>query len=100
MVVMEPFDLPRDEYIVQAVRNQYRTVAGREPDIVGTVLPSSYTGNDACHLWRAGVPCVLYGPLGGPVSEAIPDEYTRIDDMARVARVLALTALDVCGLMK
>ena len=97
-VVMEPFDLPRDEYIVGAVTRHFRTVTGREPDAVGTVLPGAYSGDDTCHLWKAGVPCVLYGPGGASESDTIPDEYSRIDDMEQVARVLALTALDVCNL--
>ena len=90
-VVMEPFDLPRDEYIVGAVTRHFRTVTGREPDAVGTVLPGAYSGDDTCHLWKAGVPCVLYGPGGASESDTIPDEYSRIDDMEQVARVLALT---------
>lgn len=97
-VVMEPFDLPKDEYILDCVLRQYRTVTGREPDGVGTVLPGSYTGDDTCHLWAAGVPCLLYGPGGGSESETIPDEFSRISDMEQVAKVLALTALDVCSL--
>ena len=100
-VVMEPFDLPRDEYILDCILRQYRTVTGgREPDGVGTVLPGSYTGDDTTHLWRAGVPCVLHGPGGGSESETIPDEFSRISDMEQVAKVLALTALDVCNLPK
>ena len=97
-VVMEPFDLPKDEYILDTVLRQYRTVTGGEPDGVGTVLPGSYTGDDTCHLWKAGVPCLLYGPGGGSESDTIPDEYIRISDMEQVAKVLALTALDVCNL--
>ena len=99
-VVMEPFDLPKDAYILETVLCQYRRVTGTEPAGVGTVLPGSYTGNDTCHLWRVGVPCVLYGPGGGSESATVPDEYTRISDMERVAKVLALTALDVCNLPK
>ena len=98
--VMEPFDLPKDEYILETVLQQYRAVTGREPDGVGTVLPGSYSGDDACHLWKAGVPCLNYGPGGGSESDTIPDEYTRISDMEQVAKVLALTALDVCNLLK
>ena len=97
-VVMEPFDLPKNEYILETVLRQFRTVTGKEPDGVGTVLPGSYTGDDTCHLWAAGVPCLLYGPGGGSESAAIPDEYSRISDMEQVAKVLALTALDVCNL--
>ena len=95
---MEPFDLPKDAYILETLLRQYRRVTGTEPAGVGTVLPGSYTGNDTCHLWRAGVPCVLYGPGGGSESATVPDEYTRISDMERVAKVLALTALDLCNL--
>ena len=97
-VVMEPFDLPKDEYILDCVLRQFRAVTGKEPDQVGTVLPGSYTGDDTCHLWRAGVPCLLYGPGGGSESATVPDEYSRISDMEQVAKVLALTALDVCNL--
>ena len=97
-VVMEPFDLPRDEYILQSVLRHYRTVTGGEPEGLGAVLPYSYTGDDTCHLWQAGVPCLLFGPGGGSESDTIPDEYIRITDMTQVAKVLTLTALDVCSL--
>jgi acetylornithine deacetylase len=97
-VIMEPFDLPRDEYILKSVLTQYRAVTGREPDAVGAVPPGSYSGDDTSHLWPAGVPCLIYGPYGSYESETVQDEYTRIDDMSQVARVLALTALDVCSL--
>lgn len=99
-VVMEPFDLPRDQYILQTVLRQFRAVTGREPDAVGAVPPGSYSGDDTCHLWKAGVPCLLYGPGGGSESGTVPDEYCRIGDMHQVAKVLALTALDVCSLPK
>lgn len=97
-VVMEPFDLPKDEYILDAVLRHYRAVVGKEPDQVGTVLPMSYTGDDTCHLWNAGVPCVLYGPGGVSESADIPDEYSRVPDMELAAKVMALTAVDVCSL--
>ena len=97
-LIMEPFDLPRDDYILESVLAQYRAVTGREPDNVGALPPGSYSGDDTSHLWRAGVPCLLYGPYGSHESDTVPDEYTRIDDMAQVARVLALTALDICNL--
>ncbi len=96
--VMEPFDLPKDEYIVDAVLRSFRAVTGREPDGFGTVLPGSYTGDDTTHLWRAGVSCLLYGAGGASESDTVPDEYVRIPDMDQVARVLALTALDVISL--
>ena len=60
--------------------------------------PGSYSGDDTSRLWPAGVPCLIYMPYGSYESETVQDEYTRIDDMSQVARVLALTALDVCSL--
>ena len=73
--------MPKNEYILETVLRQYRTVTGREPDGVGTILPGSYSGDDTCHLWGAGIPCLLYGPGGGSESDTIPDEYVRISDM-------------------
>jgi acetylornithine deacetylase len=99
-VIMEPFELPPGAYILDSLLRQYRYVTGQEPAGVGTILPGSYTGNDTCHLWRAGVPCLLYGPGGGSESATIPDEYTRVSDMHRVAQVLALTAFEVCNLRR
>jgi acetylornithine deacetylase len=66
-------------------------------EIVGTHLPASYAGDDTCHLWRAGIPCLLYGPRGSDGSAEEPDNYVPISEMTRVTRVLVRTALDVCG---
>lgn len=99
-MIVEPFDLPKDEYILDTVVRQYRTVTGREPKGVGTVLPWSYSGDDTSKLLRAGVPCLLHGPAGGIESPTIPDEFSIISDMHQVAKVLALTAVDVCSLPK
>ena len=97
-VVFPPFDMPTDEYIVDAVKRQYRNVTGKEPEAVGTVLPYSYTGNDSAHLWQAGVPCLLIGPEGFIESLEVPDTYVLISEMEQVSKVLALTAAEVCNL--
>ena len=97
-LVMDPLDVPQDEYIVQAVVRHHQRVAGSPPRTIGAVLPLSYSGDDTCHLWKAGIPCVLYGPGGGNDSEEEPDMYVYISEMEQCARVLALTALDVCNL--
>ena len=96
-MIVDPFDLPKDEYILDSVLRQYRTVTGREPDGVGTVLPWSYSGDDTSKLLKAGIPGLLHGPAGGIESPTVPDEYSIISDMHQVAKVLALTALDVCN---
>jgi acetylornithine deacetylase len=96
-LVMDPLDVPIDAAIVQAVAGSYQTVTGQPPKAVGTVLPYSYTANDTCHLWKAGIPCVLYGPgvIRGTADE--DDSCVLISDMVKVTKVLALTALDVCN---
>ena len=95
-LVMEPFDIPVDAPIVQAVARSYRAVTGQEPQAIGTVLPHSYSADDTCHLWKAGIPCLLYGPatLRGNADE--DDACVLVSEMEKVTRVLAVTALDVC----
>jgi acetylornithine deacetylase len=95
-LVMDAFDMPVDAPIVQAVARGYRAVTGQEPRAIGTVLPHSYSADDTCHLWKAGIPCLLYGPgvIRGSADE--DDACVLVSEMERATRVLALTALDVC----
>jgi acetylornithine deacetylase len=95
-LVMDPLDVPVDADIVQTVARHYQTVTGQPPKAIGAVLPYSYTANDTCHLWKAGIPCLLYGPgvIRGSADE--DDSCVLISDMVKVTKVLALTALDVC----
>jgi acetylornithine deacetylase len=97
-VTMEPTDVPVEQYIVQSVIRHHREVTGREPDTVGTILPLSYAGDDICHLWKAGIPCVLYGPAGLEGTAEAPDNCILISEMVLATKVLALTAMDVCNL--
>ena len=96
-LVMEPLDVPIDAPIVQAVARSYRAVTGREPRAIGTVLPHSYSADDTCHLWKAGIPCLLYGPgvIRGGADE--DDACVLVSEMVTVTRVLAVAALEVCG---
>ena len=95
-LVMDPLDVPIDAPIVQAVARSYRAVTGQEPRAIGTVLPHSYSADDTCHLWKAGIPCLLYGPgvIRGSADE--DDACVLVSEMVKVTRVLAVTALDVC----
>lgn len=95
--VMEPTDVPVDAEIVQSVIRNYRALTGKPPDVVGTHLPPSYTVNDTAHLWNAGIPCVLYGPAGSEGTRDEPDNAIFISEMVLATKVLALTALDFCG---
>jgi acetylornithine deacetylase len=96
-LVMDPLDVPLDSEVVQTVARHYQTVTGQPPKAIGTVLPFSYTADDTCHLWKAGIPCLLYGPgvIKGSVDE--DDSCVIISDMVKVTKVIALTALDVCN---
>jgi len=96
-VIMEPTDVPLDESIVRSVVEHYHEVTGGDPHTVGTILPLSYAGDDICHLWRAGIPCVLYGPAGLEGTAEEPDNCIIISEMTLATKVLALTALDVCS---
>jgi acetylornithine deacetylase len=95
-LVMEPFDIPVDAPIVQAVARSYRAVTGQDPKAIGTVLPHSYSADDTCHLWKAGIPCLLYGPGVVRGNADQDDSCVLVSEMETVTRVLALTALDVC----
>ncbi len=97
-LVMDPLDVPQDECIVQAVARSHEKVTGQPPGTIGAVLPHSYTSNDTCHLWKAGIPCLIYGPgvvRGGRDED---DSYVIISEMVQCTKVLALTALDVCNM--
>ena len=96
-LVMDPLDVPRDAEIVQAVARCHREVTGEPPKAIGAVLPFSYTANDTCHLWNAGIPCLLYGPAVVRGGDGEDDSCVIISEMVQCAKVLALTALDVCG---
>jgi acetylornithine deacetylase len=97
-VTMEPTDIPKTESIVQSVLSNFRLVAGTDPANFGASLPMSYAGNDTAHLWRAGIPCVLFGPAGGwDERPDEPDQFIHISEMVRCAQVMALSALDICS---
>jgi acetylornithine deacetylase len=95
-LVMEPVDIPPDVPIVRAVARNHERVTGRAPKSIGALLPLSYSAGDASWLWRAGIPCVYYGPASGFQERGPEGSYILIDEMVQAARVLALTALDFC----
>ena len=97
-LVMDPLDVPKDEYIVQAVARSHEMVTGQPPKAIGAILPTSYSSNDTCHLWNAGIPCLIYGPGVVRGNKDEDDSYVIISEMVQCTKVLALTALDVCNL--
>jgi hypothetical protein len=79
------------------VARSYQAVTGQRLKAIGAVLPYSYTANDTCHLWKAGIPCLLYGPGVSRGSADEDDSCVLISDMVKVTQVLALTAVEVCN---
>nr|WP_228501182.1 M20/M25/M40 family metallo-hydrolase [Nocardioides agariphilus] len=94
-VSMDPFDVSEDEEIVRTVSEEYSRITGKAPH-VGTHIPLSMGGDDCCHLWRAGIPSVLYGPGGLPITKEDPHDVMDTREMFLAAQVMALTAARVC----
>ena len=97
-MTMDPVDIPKDEYIVGAVSRAIEGHMGAPPENVGAILPRSYAGNDTCHLWKAGIPCVLNGPGGDRSLGGEADTFVNVSEMVECAKTHALTALEVCNL--
>jgi acetylornithine deacetylase len=84
---------PVDAPLVQVTRRNHCAVRGGGPAPNGAVLPNSYAGADSGHLAAAGASVINYGP-SGPVM--VPS-WVELDHLEACARVLALTAVDLCG---
>jgi len=97
-VAMDPVDIPKDEFVVGAVARAFEQHSGESPGVIGALLPRSYAGNDTCHLWKAGIPCVLNGPGGDRNLDGEPDTFVYVSEMVKCAKTHALTALEVCNL--
>jgi acetylornithine deacetylase/succinyl-diaminopimelate desuccinylase-like protein len=101
-IPMPAMDVPVDAPIVGCVRANYREVTGRDVAQIGVVEPMCYAGNDGSRLAAAGVQACRYGPGDGIADPAARyhigrDQFISIPEMVAVGKVLALTALDICG---
>jgi acetylornithine deacetylase/succinyl-diaminopimelate desuccinylase-like protein len=94
----QPVEVPKNAEIVQIVKNNHKTVTGKDVEKVGIIPPFVYGGTDACHFYEVGIPSISYGPGELAVNGlAHCEQYVKIDDMMTCAKTLALTAVDVCG---
>ena len=84
-------DVPTDHELPQMVRRRHVQVLGSEPENVGFQDPGSYAWTDAGWFMRGGTIPIIYGPSANQ-QRAVP-----IENVLNCARVLALTAVDVCG---
>jgi acetylornithine deacetylase len=90
-------DLPLDQPIVGVVSRGVETVTGKPPDSVGVHIPGSRASDDTGHLWKAGIPAVLYGPTGPRDPREGPEGSVYIGEMETCAKVIALSALEFCA---
>ncbi|HVR54332.1 MAG TPA: M20/M25/M40 family metallo-hydrolase, partial [Pseudorhodoferax sp.] len=96
-LVMEPVEVSPDAAVVQSIARSYQALTGRPPQQIGAVLPTSYSACDTSWLCRAGVEAVNYGPLAAFGAAGPQGAYVQISEMEKVAKVLALTAIDICS---
>jgi hypothetical protein len=101
-VEMDPMDVPSmdtppNSPLVGALIESYRKAAGSEP-LVGSRGRLGSVGDG--QLFAAqGVPSVLFGPGSSEIFDQwpTPNEKILLDDVVEAARVMALTALRLCG---
>ncbi|MHA2064569.1 MAG: M20 family metallopeptidase [Candidatus Thorarchaeota archaeon] len=103
---MPPFSMPDDEYLVQRVVKRHEVILGDSPVMItndgGGEYATVYAGTDAVHYWKRGIPAFCYGPGGErpPGHELSHHPPVLVSEIVDCAKVLALTALDICTLSK
>jgi succinyl-diaminopimelate desuccinylase len=93
LMVVHPVQAPPGSPLVASLQRNIRSVLGREAPLIAS--PGTY---DQKHFARiAGVEdCVAYGPGILELAHQ-PDEWCGVEDIVNATKVLALTALDLCG---
>jgi succinyl-diaminopimelate desuccinylase len=89
-LMRDAFLLNQDDPLVTAFQEAYATLAGK-PLPVGA-KPFCDDGNSFWSL--AKIPAITHGPLAGGAHTL--EEWVSIDDLVRVAKVYALTAIAYC----
>lgn len=84
-------DVPTDHELPQMVLKRHVQVLGSQPENVGFQNPGSYAWTDAGWFTRGGSTSIIYGPSANQQT-TVP-----IQNVMDCARVLALTAVDVCA---
>jgi succinyl-diaminopimelate desuccinylase len=93
LMIVHPVHTDENCDLVQAISGSVETICGHKPRL--TASPGTY---DQKHVVRiASVPqCIAYGP--GILNQAhLPDEYCRLEDVIKSAKVMALTAMQLLG---
>lgn len=105
-VYMPPFTMPENEYLVECICRHHDRITGKPPtrivDDGNGRHRVVYAGTDAVHYWNLGIPAFCYGPGG-----ARPTGYEHthhppvlVSQIVACAKVMALTALDICSMTR
>jgi acetylornithine deacetylase/succinyl-diaminopimelate desuccinylase-like protein len=90
------------EPLLDALRAAHRDVVGGKLDFAASLDMSMWRDSNAFN--EAGIPAIGYGPpvrdSGGPRGAAGVLRPVSVDDLAKTAKVFALTALRICGVAK
>jgi acetylornithine deacetylase len=87
--VREPFEVPRDAAVVQAVAGAAARLLGRQPAWVGDT-----PWMDAALLAGAGIETVVFGAAGAGAHSA--EEWADLESVILLAQILAEAALGYC----
>jgi acetylornithine deacetylase len=81
----------RDEPMLATLRKRHEETTGRR------LGPFSFTGTTDARFFNLyhGIPATCYGPAGANLHA--PDEWVDLESVREVTKVLALSALDWCG---
>ncbi|MCM3142893.1 ArgE/DapE family deacylase [Brevibacillus sp. MER 51] len=85
----EPFEVGLDEPVYIALQGACKSVTGKTPEVCGF---SGWT--DAALLQEAGIPTVLFGPVGAGLHAAV--EYVEVDSLVDMSAILVETICDFC----
>ena len=86
----EPFEVAEDAEIVQTVRRHTAAVLGAEPELVGVSFWA-----DSALLAAAGIPTVLFGPLGEGAHAEV--EWVDIASLERCVEIYVGVAAELCA---
>ncbi|MBI4641715.1 MAG: ArgE/DapE family deacylase [Candidatus Tectomicrobia bacterium] len=85
-----PFEVPKDETIVQSLHKQVKAITGSPPIYTGQSFWA-----DSAIFSDAGIPTVMFGP-GGAGAHSLT-EYIEIDQLMTCTQILIETIKDFCG---
>lgn len=86
----EPFEVAEDAEIVQLVRRQAAAVLRSEPEIVGVSFWA-----DSALLAEAGIPTVVFGPLGGGAHAEV--EWVDVESLEQCVEIYVGVAAELCA---